>query len=91
MVGYWVIIAIMDVYNLRKDSPEAQLLLKELQVKLLSIFGQDGEAEDDSLAKYVVVLVSGNRTRSQIESEINSLLREIMDDHDEVSQELCSW
>lgn len=83
--------AALPTYSLRRDSPESQALLKELQAELLRIFGNEGEAEDDSLAKYVVVLVSGNRTREEITSEIQGLLREIMDDHEAVSSELCAW
>jgi len=79
----------MEVFNLAKDSPEAEELVRHVHARIAAIF--DDDSADDSLARYVVVLLSGHRSRGQVEAEVNALLKEIMDDSEEVAAQLVAW
>jgi hypothetical protein len=58
---------------LDKDSPEAQALRKDICAKVVEYLPEDHESAD-TLALYLIVLLSKGRSRQEIGDELHQLL-----------------
>jgi hypothetical protein len=68
-----LVAAEMDTFPIDKDSPEAELLKSAIKQKVEEILG-DEEESSDTLALYLVVILSRGRSRAEVLEELRSLL-----------------